>query len=656
MAARGGNLMEGGVVYIVGQGNLADLAQHLLSAKYPIKREKRLENVPREASLVLVVSDNWNPALYQKANQLFQSKRIPWVRGYVSFGEGVIGPFILYDKPGCSQCADIRGLIAGADRREMWRIEAAKLSERLDQSDVWAARTGIFHMALLMNKEAEQIMDEGTSSLVNTVILINLRSLAISRHSFLPDPLCPICNTLPQDSPELAELEIKTSAKTRTDSYRCRSIEELKGVLAKDYLDFRMGVMNGEIPDYSLPFADVIVNMPLIDGDEGTAGRSHSYEESRLTAILEGLERYCGIGPRGKKTTVRNSYRNLEKIALHPARVGLHEKEQYAKIGFPFKRFDPDAEMNWIWGYSFLQQKPTLVPELLAYYSLGFGDEGIVYETSNGCALGGSLEEAIFHGIMEVVERDSFLLTWYARLPLPRIDLSTIKDVELQLMVLRMREVAGYDLYVYNSTMEHSIPSIWAIAKNKKSNRMNLICAAGASLDPIKAIKSAIFELAGMMFRHDEKLEKNKHKYQRMLHNPYEVQTMEDHGLLYGLPEAEERLYFLMDGSRPLRRFEDEFEPPPAHSDLKDDLEYVLQQFRDLNLEVIVIDQTTPVIKQNGLYCVKVLIPGMLPMTFGHHLTRITGLERVLHVPVTLGYAKKTLKYEDLNPYPHPFP
>lgn len=288
-------------IFIVGQGYLADSVQHLLSAKYPVKRENSLENIPREANLVLVLSDNWNPVLYQKANQFFQTKRIPWVRGFVLFGEGVIGPLVLYDKPGCSQCADTRRLVAGADRREMWGIEAVKLSERLDQSDVWAARNGISQMALVMDKEAEKIMDEGTSPLVNKVILISLRSLAISRHSFLPDPLCPVCNPLPQDSPELAKLQIESHSKTRTDNYRCRPIEELEGVLAKDYLDFRMGVMNGEMPDYSLPFADVIVNMPLMDGDEGTAGRSHSYEESKLTAILEGLERYCGIGPRVRK-------------------------------------------------------------------------------------------------------------------------------------------------------------------------------------------------------------------------------------------------------------------------------------------------------------------------------------------------------------------
>ncbi len=405
----------------------------------------------------------------------------------------------------------------------------------------------------------------------------------------------------------------------------------------------------------TLPFADVLVNMPLFGADEGVAGRSNSYEMSELTAILEGLERYCGIEPRGKRKVVRDSYHNLENQALNPTTVGLHEKDQYEKPHFPFKPFNPDDPMNWVWGYSFLQERPILVPELLAYYSLGYG-EGFVYETSNGCALGGSLEEAIFHAIMEVVERDSFLLTWYARLPLPRLDLSSANDKELQLMVDRIREVAGYDLHFYNSTMEHGIPSVWAVAKNRKSKGVNLICAAGANPDPVRAVKSAIYELAGMMYRHDEKLEENRQKYEEMLQDPFAVRTMEDHGMLYGLPEAEERLNFLLDDRRPLRTFAEEFKQPPANTDLKDDLQDILNRFRRLNLEVIVVDQTTPITKRNGLFCVKVLIPGMLPMTFGHHLTRVKGLERVLRVPMQLGFKKMPLSFEQLNPYPHPFP
>jgi ribosomal protein S12 methylthiotransferase accessory factor len=45
----------------------------------------------------------------------------------------------------------------------------------------------------------------------------------------------------------------------------------------------------------------------------------------------------------------------------------------------------------------------------------------------------------------------------------------------------------------------------------------------------------------------------------------------------------------------------------------------------------------------------------MLPMTFGHHLHRLEGLERVLKVPAELGYTTEPLTYERLNPHPHPF-
>ena len=47
--------------------------------------------------------------------------------------------------------------------------------------------------------------------------------------------------------------------------------------------------MNGKMQDLRLPFADVLVNMPLFGGDEGVAGRTNSYEISELTAILEGV-------------------------------------------------------------------------------------------------------------------------------------------------------------------------------------------------------------------------------------------------------------------------------------------------------------------------------------------------------------------------------
>ncbi|MDX8342570.1 TOMM precursor leader peptide-binding protein [Rossellomorea sp. YZS02] len=644
-------------VVIVGDGMLADSVCSELSVRYPVFRQKNVEaTFPANTELALVLDDAWNPAVHQRTEEVMRQLSIPWLRGFVAFGEGIIGPLVLPDKPGCSQCADLRRLLGGKERHEMRQVQEKLAEEGGMTRDPWASGIGFLHLTHIVSAEASRILQGKKASAEGRVCFTDLKTLNTSWHSFVPDSLCPVCSGIPDDAPEHARITLQPSRKIRSDSFRCTPLDELKQVLVSDYLDNRTGLFNNKMYDLVTPFADASVNMPMLSGDEGTAGRTQVYSDSELTAILEGLERHCGLQPRGKRTVVRESYRNVEEHALNPLKVGVHSDEQYRMEGFPFEKFDPDRAIDWVWGYSLIDERPILVPELLSYYSLGCSSSGFVYETSNGCALGGSREEAIFYGIMEVVERDSFLMTWYAELSLPRLDPVTAEDEELQLMIERMRAVAGYDLYLYNSTMEHGIPSIFAMAKNRKDTGLNLILAAGAHLDPVRAAKSAIQELAGMMLNLDEKLEKNKADYEKMLDDDSLVRQMDDHGMLYGLPQAEKRFGFLQNEERPLQSFQDAFKEPSAHIDLTEDLEEILDTFRNRDLDVIVVDQTAPELTKNGLHCVKVLIPGMLPMTFGHHLTRLTGLDRVLNVPAELGYADRPLTFDELNQKPHPFP
>ncbi|SEC06129.1 TOMM precursor leader peptide-binding protein [Paenibacillus sp. GP183] len=644
------------IVAVVGEGLLSDLVCRELADLYQIIRLDNFKTeVPETTDLALVLDDAWYPSVHLEAEKVMKSKGIPWLRGFIAFGEGVVGPLVSPDEQGCSQCADTRRLLAGRDRKEMWKLQKRLAEDGGITCDAWASRTGLLHMTYLLVAESQKVLQGHRPRSEKRVFFMDMKTLKCTSHFFLPDPLCPVCSYLPDDSRAAARISLQPSPKISESSFRSRSLKELKEFLVEDYLDYKIGFLNGKMVDFVSPFADVSVNLPMFERDEVTAGRTHSYAESELTAIMEGLERYSGMAPRGKRTVILDSYRNLADQALDPVSVGLYSKEQYERLGFPFKPFDPDQQIDWVWGYSLLQDSPILVPQILAYYSSSCG-QGFIYETSNGCALGGSLEEAIFYGIMEVVERDAFLLTWYAQLPLPRLDPFSAGDLELELMVNRLKSVAGFDLFLYNATMENGIPSIWALAKNRKPKGLNLICAAGAHLDPVRAAKSAVHELSGMMLTLDEKFEANREKCEQMFHDPSLVWGMEDHSMLYGLPQAEERLQFLLEENRPLRTFEEEFKPILKQPDLTEDLRGILQIFRQLKLDVIVVDQSTPELTNNGLHCVKVLIPGMLPISFGHHLTRVTGLERLLQVPAELGYAKGPLLLEQLNSHPHPFP
>jgi ribosomal protein S12 methylthiotransferase accessory factor len=399
------------------------------------------------------------------------------------------------------------------------------------------------------------------------------------------------------------------------------------------------------------------------DTDETGFGRTLNYEASQVAAIAEALERYGGMRPRGKRTVVHASYRELGQDALDPVTLGLHTAEQYARPHFPFAPYQPDAAYNWVWGYSFQRQRPLLVPECCAYYGLRRqpgAERSFVYEISNGCALGGCLEEAILYGMLEVAERDAFLLTWYAQLSAPRIHLRSAADRSLRLLAERIEHQTGYSVHAFNITVEHGIPCFWVMGvdEHDRPDTPKLICAAGSHLDPEQSLANALHELAPNTATLPDLYRAKQQHAAQLCADPWQVRLMEDHLLAYAHPDAFERVRFLYDTPRQ-QTFQEAFPEwyrGQRGPDLCDDLQAVLQRYLATGLDVIVVDQTTPEQAASDFRCVKVLIPGTLSMTFGHELRRTNGLERLRQIPRQLGYRTTPLTEAEINPYPHPFP
>src|SRR5690606_5021801 len=124
-------------------------------------------------------------------------------RGFVSFGEGVVGPIVRPGEPGCSQCADMRRFMGGRDRREMVEVQQKLAADGGIGSDPWASHTGLLQMAHLINVVVQKLLHGDQVDTDRKVLLIDLKTLRTSWHSFLPNPLCPICGGLPDDTEEL---------------------------------------------------------------------------------------------------------------------------------------------------------------------------------------------------------------------------------------------------------------------------------------------------------------------------------------------------------------------------------------------------------------------------------------------------------------------
>jgi len=228
-------------------------------------------------------------------------------------------------------------------------------------------------------------------------------------------------------------------------------------------------------------------------------------------------------------------------------------------------------------------------------------------------------------------------------------------------MLENMESASGYTIHVFNTTLDHGIPCCWVMAvdEQERDGMPKALCAAGSHPNPELAVLNALQELEMMVKRPFDDFQTSREKALEMLIDPLSVTEMEHHSLLYYLPEAFERLSFLYDSPGTPQTFQEAFSDFYNYEptlDLRDDLTALINHYALRGIDTIVVDQTTPEQAAQDFHCVKVIMPGLLPMTFGHQHRRNTAFQRLSHLPAQLGYREGPLTDADINPHPHPFP
>ncbi|GGN08463.1 hypothetical protein GCM10011609_55150 [Lentzea pudingi] len=433
----------------------------------------------------------------------------------------------------------------------------------------------------------------------DTVIAIRTDLGLVSTHRIRPGTCCAPAAE-PHENTKTPNGELRTPNKT--------------AALKDAVVDFRHGPITALYRTGNLPLATVTAEL---DSHTAGYGRTTSFEQAERVAIFEAIERLNGMRPR-RPATHEASFAELGPEALDPERLGLNDFGD---------TYHPGLRMRWAEGWSYTREKPILVPEQVAYWAAYTPPEQrFVHETSNGCGLGNSLTEAVLHGLFEVAERDAFLMAWYGQTPLTRIKLPA--DRLLHHLADRLAEL-GYELLFLNATNDLGIPAVLTLARTTRPGLPQAFFAAGASPDPTKALQSAAVEVAVDVEAFADRARENPENYSRerllqLFEDPAQVRSMDDHVAVNTLPEARER-YANLVSEEPLQALPDQ----RTHTDLRELLDRYTQDLAAKDLELIAVDQSDPhTVNTLGLHSAKVVVPGTLPMTFGH-LHRRTGLPRL---------------------------
>ena len=491
------------------------------------------------------------------------------------------------------------------------------------------------------------------------VWVIDSESLFVRRLPLVADPLCPGCAEL---LAEPCTAELPPAPKRAEDDYRARSVHSFE-LPDASFVNPVCGILGrAAFLSITSPTTAPVNGRVVFKGHQRLAeltwsGQGNSYQASRRLAYLEGLERYAGVARRHRAEPIVAAYQDIADRALDPRGCGAYGERTYDLDPY-VTPFDPAKPIPWVRGVRLDSGEPVLVPSRLVYYGGGTTDDNFVYDSSNGCASGSSLPEAILFGLLELIERDSFLLGWYGGAQLTEIDTDQLPDPELRMMLDRA-ELQGYDVHLFDNRIDLAVPAVTGVAVRRDGGPGSLAFAAGASLDPRAAMLGAMAEILTYLPALPVRLRERTDDVRAMMDDYFLVRQLTDHPTLFALPEMAPLAERYRSPVRSLsfaEVYRDWDSARPRNCDLRADVGLVVGELAEAGLDVIVVEQTSPEQRALGVHTVKTIVPGLLPIDFGWSRQRALQMPRMFTAYRQAGWREDDLTPSDLHAVPHPFP
>ena len=495
----------------------------------------------------------------------------------------LVGPLSLPGRANCAHCAHERILAAAAvhDPRRPATQRARAVARRVT------------------NRELRAIA-EGSTTLLDHVLAVDVRSGAESLHRVVPLPRCRVCGGAAGASP----------------------VASLDG-----WVDAVTGVISALHPDSetALPLV-VTAAPPHVLRDDGTLrqlpigwGKGLTLPDAVFSAVGEAIERYSASLPDPARIVWRRP-RDLEGDVLDPRTFALYAGEQYRRRGFPYARFNAAIRHPWVRGTWLDGGGEVWVPAVFAYLSLQLhAEQLIVRETSNGLASWTDRDQAALHAVMELVERDAFLSAWMTRTPGRAVVLDDALDPQLR-RVLDGVESLGAAVELFTLPTTACGTTVLCVARGDGERYPGATIALAADLEPAAALRGAILEL-GQTAPYLRRMMQS-----RAIAVPArdtDVHAMLDHAAYYFSAERAAAFDFLRGGGTVSVR--ELTKRTPWRS-----LAVCASALRKANVRVALVDVTSPDVATGPFQVVRAVSPDLQPLSYGSGFERLP-VARVRH-------------------------
>lgn len=642
-------------------GSRQEVLKRYLEQKYPAASvevfnhenltKETLTTFVQDCSLLICCFDSGFASAFYWTNQISVNNKIPAlyasIKGHICF----IGPFVIPEKTACYMCYMMRLVAAQEDFEEAMLYEEYLNDKKSPSFNIRSVLPGALNYtaATLSSEVLKFLFAFGPLSLPDKVLEYNTITFESKTHNLIVKPDCPVCQK-------------------KNDSRIHYSIPELikahdpsnLGNLLKDLTSERIGIIKQletvpkDISEPPLPFVYMaaLANHTFLPKDQhqklNCSGKGMDRLSAQISAGGEAVERYSGTVYAFNEVIYR-SYDSLSDRALNPQQLVLYAPEQYKNSAF--SPFDPKAEIGWVNAFSLINNESIYIPaqSTILNYKVQKKEEYLCQATSNGLAAGSSMLNAILSAAGEVIERDAFMIAWHNQLPCKRVNPLTHPSNEVSELYLAYQR-RGVELQLYKIPTDTPLHVFMGIGVQMKGDGPAAVVGLGADFSAIKAAKGALLEVGQVRpaFKQRLRLPQTQDRLKQLLDDPKNVEELEDHDLLYGVPDKMAAFDFLFNQHEVDFDWESEEEKSP-----QEQLELLTDFFMQQNSDFIYFNLTPPDMRQFGLFTARVILPDFQPIHFGYNNIRLGG-NRLFELPKKLGFRVTRTPISELNMNPHP--
>ncbi|GGE59000.1 YcaO-like family protein [Priestia taiwanensis] len=337
---------------------------------------------------------------------------------------------------------------------------------------------------------------------------------------------------------------------------------------------------------------------------------------SKHRAMLEYLERIAASIT--LPSTLKRTFNEISAPKITPKLFGAYKKEAMTK--YELVPYHDDLEMNWVKGKSVYSNEECYVPEQMVQYLITDMDNKCIIDSSNGCAVGNSLEEATLYALLEVIERDVFMNYWFGDLTLEKI---VHEDKRILSKEMYYNEL-GYNLSFYSISNPTDIPVVWGLLTSQNErNPIYSITGLGCHLNIEEAIYSSFGEVNNSFVTLTNNQKENLLEEIERIGNSGKITALIEHLYYFASYKAKDIITNKIQDSKPIHVSILKKKMPTTNIDIRDDLHYVIEQIKPVYKDAIIVDQTNNFLESISLKCVKAILLGAIPLDFTSELIRV---------------------------------